>query len=110
MVKYLIWIFLWLSPVICNAAIYQQTDKNGNIVYSDTPLNQNAEKIILPNISEVRSSSPGQTTPSASTIQPQPTLSTKDSIKKSYTVFSIASPENETTFHNQPVVPVVIKL
>lgn len=109
MVKYLIWIVLWLSPVICTAAIYQQTDKNGNTVYSDTPLNHNAEKVILPSISEVRSSS-GQANTSVSMIQPQTPFSTKESIKKPYIVFSITSPENETTFHNQPVIPVIIKL
>lgn len=92
-------IFIFTSS---NAAVYMQTDKNGNITYSDIPLPQSKE-IELPSIIN--------TTPS---VQQSSEVITNDSqeevINHPYTQFSILSPKDQETIQNQPTINVDIAL
>jgi len=84
--------------------VYMQTDNEGNPVYSDSPLNQNAQRIIAPPVSEVNSSKPAtsKTTTNTQTTNIPP--------NKPYTVFAMESPKNEETIQNQHIIPVSIKI
>lgn len=98
----LIWIGL-LSATICYSAVYMHKDSNGNIIYSDTPLD-NAAKINVPTVLNYVPST-------------QSSAVTKDNAKslialteKKYTDFEIISPKDQDTIQNQPIFPVILNI
>jgi len=93
------------------ANVYMQTDNNGNVIYSDTPIKKNAQKIDVPAINTT-SSTPPQPTESniPSSTNSQPTVMTMQIVKKPYTTFVIRSPADQETIQNQPKIAVDISI
>lgn len=98
--RYLMMSLILLSWMSCQAAVYQQVDKNGQIVYSDFPLKQNATIINL-NPEAESGSAPATTNVSL----PMPA----DNQQHSYNVFSMMEPIDKQTFQNQRFIPFKIK-
>lgn len=101
--KYFLATLLCLSSIACFAAIYLQKDKDGNTIYSDTPLTNNLKQVNIPATDRVPAQQlpPQQNTP--------PTLPEKIT-NKPYTTFLITSPRDQETIQNQPVISVSVKL
>lgn len=97
--KFFLAMLFLLYSLACNADIYQQTDVDGNTIYSDTP-NQNAEKLSIPT---------GNTIPSIlkkpTAIEQNPSNTTP---QPSYTSFTISSPSDQSTFQNQHEISVIV--
>lgn len=108
-------LLLCFCSCVCHAAIYMQLDKNGNTVYSDTPLNANAKKIDLPK-TEDNQTHQDQVAPASAaslneeTENPANQIPTLKSSPHVYTTFLMESPKDQETFQNQPVIPVEIKI
>ncbi len=103
--KIMFLLFLILVVVLtAEATIYQQTDSNGNLIFSDEPVSDNAKPLdIVDTVPSTISASKEKTPPPAST----------DSQTKAYTpysTFTIASPHNEETLQNPVSIPVQIQL
>ncbi len=114
--KYLAAIILFFLSCVCFAAIYLQTDPEGNVVYSDTP-GENATTIVLPNgennISIPKTPASSSTAPANS--GPAMTASGPEAAPtggphKAYTTFLITDPSDQATFQNQRDIPVTIKM
>lgn len=113
--KYLVSLALILITLICYADVYMHKDKEGNVIYSDTPPDKGAVK--LPYADEEE---PGTPTPSSEEGMPPETQTeeppaktdfiTVQPTKQPYTNFSIQSPADQATFQNQPIIPVDIKV
>jgi hypothetical protein len=103
MMRYLLFLLLFVS-LVCGAAVYMQTDSNGNVSYSDSP-SPNAKQIDVPAPSTIQTA-PAVTTKakgggdaaSAGALGPTP--------HKPYTQFQITSPQDQQTFQNQRDIPV----
>lgn len=109
--KYWIAVLLLLFTIDCHAEIYQQQDVDGHTIYSDIPLNNNAQKLNSPASLKSSSGASSQTTTTVATpSETQPSLATPKSIKQSYKVFLIAAPKDQETIQNQPVIPVKIDI
>lgn len=102
-----LYILLFACITVCATAatVYTHTESDGNVSYSDTPLN-NSKMLIVPegNKTSLPFSTQAKPTATSSTS----TLGTAD--KKSYTIFSITTPTDQTTFQNQREIPVVIQV
>ncbi len=101
--RYVLMIILLFTSLVCLAAIYFQKDANGNIIYSDTPLTDNAQSINIP-------STKHSSTPPVSPPIPSDTAAKKDIGNKAYTTFFIVSPTDQETIQNQPVITVSINI
>lgn len=106
--KYLLTILLFFYVLNCNAAIYQQEDNNGQKLYSDFPLNQDAKPVSLETPIQGKSSENSASTPLSQ--NPQTEVASSVKIVHSYSDFSIASPKDQETFQNQRYIPVEIKI
>jgi hypothetical protein len=106
--RIMIFITLVLFNLTSYATIYQQGDVNGNITYSDSPLNSNAT-IVSPPASTGSTTTPvvnpGSDVSSTATEVEASTVAIQN-----YLIFMIDSPKNNETIQNQPVIPVEIKL
>lgn len=113
---YLLFIFLITLSFISHADIYMQKDANGNIIYSDTPINKNAKRIETPtgNItsSTLPQQAPANNSPSTLMTQPGQTtpLMTVGTTRKPYTLFALRSPADQATIQNQPIIAVDINI
>lgn len=111
-------LFLLLNMVVCHAAIYMQTDKNGNTVYSDTPFGH-AQRMELPSGNQVSpskvilpvavpvSTKPG---PSEGPLLDTTVVPVEQLTHQPYVTFYINSPKDQESIQNQPVIPVEITL
>jgi len=79
------------------AQIYKTVDENGNVTYSDKPMDDNAEPMTLPGLSVIQSvpSAPRPETDAASDDQQEVTSITE--LRRGYRDFSIVSPAPEET-------------
>lgn len=108
--KYLLMLLL-LIPVFGIAAVYTQTDSNGNTIYSDTPF-ENSQKIEIPQ------SASTVTTPVEKPQVQQPAASSPTttsapetgSTTQTYTEFLIKSPTDQQTFQNEREIPVEVSV
>lgn len=103
-----LFIALILSLVSYNlfAAIYQQTNANGTVTYSDIPLNSSAKQVDMSSGNKITSTATNpNTAPTKPNIAPAlPTTSTQ------YTLFNIASPADQASIQNQVTIPVTIAI
>jgi hypothetical protein len=83
----------------CYATIYTQTDKAGNIIYSDTPLSNQAKIVDMPEATNTISAPPPKEV--VKTEEIQETIS-PIIVAPSYTQFLISSPKDQETIQNQP--------
>lgn len=60
-----------LLASICSAEVYKTVDKDGNIVYSDSPKSDNAEKIELRELNTVPSASPSYSPDYSNSPEPE---------------------------------------
>ncbi|MHB1948175.1 MAG: DUF4124 domain-containing protein [Gammaproteobacteria bacterium] len=97
------------------AEVFQQTDSNGNVVYSDMPLNPDAKKITIDSQYKTnkeavggvaRTSEPVTQTGSANAF----VLQSAAPLNKTHTVFLINSPKDQETIYNQPIITINIKI
>lgn len=96
--KYFAIMLLFLSTLSV-AAIYVETGKNGETIYSDTP-SGNAKSIVVP------SDKPVSTLKIPAVTKPVVQSASSAEAKPSYTTFVIASPKDQETIQNQPSFPV----
>lgn len=88
--------------------VYMHQDSQGNVVYSDTPINPNS-KLITPPTANVVS---GTSQPKSLVTKPA-VVETSLSVEQGnppYTKFSIASPGDGETIQNQPSISVVLSI
>jgi hypothetical protein len=108
--KIFLMLMIWVSSsCISFADIYQQTDVDGNVTYSDVNTGQNAD------ISSTIKNTNTVSSPKPSTPQPATTSATAEAVAvppvdKPHTIFEIESPKNEETLYNQPTISVEIKI
>lgn len=90
------------------ATIYEQTNANGTITYSDIPLNATAKQIDISHENKITSAIP-PTTPVTKNINPasSPLIT---SANKPYTQFEIVSPKDQATLQNQVTIPVTLAI
>jgi len=91
--RFLLTIFIFLTAISTQAALYKYKDENGEVVYSEEPPYEGAKEFILPGL---------QTTPA---VKPKPKPKSKpepEEVDKptKYTLFQITSPTNEQSLHN----------
>lgn len=97
-----------IYTIACQAAIYMVTDKNGNIIYSDTPL-KNATILNIPSANTIQSSN--QSSDKAEEIKEiQNENLTSNITSTSYKKFLIGSPKNNETIQNVRDIPVSIDI
>lgn len=117
MMKHLLAIILFFLFACPNyAAIYQRSNSNGNVIYSDVPTNS-SQPVNLPH-SNATISTP--TPPTTTTVTNMPTTlqptaapissATISTSKKPYTRFMITAPIDQETFQNQRDIPVTIAI
>lgn len=95
MIRNTLFIILTLTALACYAAIYMQTDKSGNITYSDTPT-ENARPVSMSDQNII-------TTPETAPANPtQQMPATNEATRIPYQSFSISSPADQETIQNQP--------
>lgn len=83
-----------------NAAVYKGVDEDGNVIYSDTPIN-NAKKFTPPSL----------TIMDAPKVQPKKEVSEDaETDEFKYTKFSITAPKNDEVIWNNPQLTVALKL
>jgi hypothetical protein len=119
MIKKILLILFFLFACSTFADVYKSIDAQGNVIYSDTPQNAQAEKIDLPeeHAGEALTTTPAEQQAAASeesheggeAANPDQTLIVKAE-KKPYTKFSILSPANGETIQNQPNIMVEISI
>ncbi|MDR3476520.1 MAG: DUF4124 domain-containing protein [Gammaproteobacteria bacterium] len=115
--KILLWTLLFFSFSCTAETIYKQTDKNGNIVYTDTP-QQNAQAVIIPTDSTASISTVPTTIPSPPTKPSEPASaststspsSAPDAPRVAYTTFILAAPADQETFQNQRLIPIKVMI
>lgn len=108
--RYITALCLLLFSFVCFAAIYMQTDKEGNLIYSDVP-EDHATAITLPNTENNISVPKTSTSNSESASSPAPAEALqKGGAHKNYTTFIITDPTDQKTFQNQRDIPITIKI
>lgn len=119
--RYVLLISLFVCSLAHAADVYQQQSKTGGVVYSDVPQSPNATVVqtapanTAPTTAapEAPSSASEETpaTPSgAATTSAQQGAAQTTEVHKPYTTLYIASPANEETIQNQPVIYVSVKV
>jgi hypothetical protein len=109
MKKILVAILFFLSPASF-AMVFMQPGSQGEIIYSDTPLSNEAKPITITPTDTVAIPTEPPSTSSPIEQNQKLTPSPLDTAKKPYTAFTIISPKDQETFQNQPVIPVLIQL
>lgn len=94
-------------PGIVNAEIYKGLDDEGNVIYSDKPVD-NAEAITPPSLTIVDAPKLPEKDESESTEDESSNEEKSAAIK--YKTFRIVAPENDETIWNQPQLVVELKL
>lgn len=122
--KQIILVLFFLVACSTFADVYKSIDADGNVTYSDAPMNEQAEKIDLPEDHTDESLTPAAPTEEnvgqdANTITETSEVSGEESAnntllvktpKKPYTKFAILSPVNGETIQNQPTIMVQITI
>ncbi len=99
MLKKLLIILVLMLPGLCYAAIYQYTDAQGKIVYTNQ-YHSDAKLVDLPNLNQL--SEPKGVVKKSANVKTQEQLLVQQVVpKQNYTTFNIASPSNLQTFQNQ---------
>lgn len=109
--KYSVFIIILCMSFISHAAIFIQQDKNGNTIYSDTPLDSNAKRLKMPTGNSLPSQTP-ESVPMTTHITPQVTETTSlgsENARQDYTSFVIVSPKDQENIQNLQVIPVEVK-
>lgn len=117
--KYFLYLLLLAGLILCSAAIYVTTDKNGHVSYSDVPT-PDAKRLDVPVASVVSVKQP-ETDTSASVINKKTSANKPEvkaaveagemvEVRKPYTSFMISSPVDQQTFQNQRSIPVSVNL
>jgi hypothetical protein len=101
--KFILLLLLFVS-LVCGAAVFMQTDSNGNFSYSDSP-SPNAKQIDVPMLSTI------QTAPAVTARRKGPDGESQPgglgpTLHQPYTQFQIVSPQDQQTFQNQRDIPV----
>ncbi len=99
---------LLLLILPCNAAIYQSTDQDGNIIYADEPIGNNSRLL------DIGTDKPTSTS-SEESIQQNKSAQTSSIENTSlphqdYVTFEVLSPKNQETVQNQTVIPIKVKI
>ena len=95
----------------CMAAVYVQTDKSGNIEYTDVPSGDNAKQVDLPQVNTAPGpAAAGENPASGSITVEKEAPAVPAAPAKAYSVFDLASPADGETIQNQPVIPIDIKI
>jgi hypothetical protein len=103
--RYFILLFLLIAISLGYAAsVYTTTDSNGNIIYSDTPL-ENAKRI--PDATSTISTQTSTTKPQEKSAKPE---TPNETPSVPYSAFAITSPTDQQTFQNQRQIPIVLKI
>lgn len=106
--RYLFSVFLLLLSLACCAAIYMQIDRNGNVVFTDTPNAQLKRATLLygnQNITQ-QSRSGLSMAKEAQTVTQQEEIAEQASVRKPYVQFEFSSPVDQQTIQNQPIISV----
>jgi hypothetical protein len=100
---------LLIFSIICSAEIYMHTDKNGSVIYSDTPT-KDAQIITLSNTSSPPPLASTPTTTNTNLTTEKSTIPDQVSPRLPYEKFLIDSPLDQQTINNQTSIPVVLLL
>jgi hypothetical protein len=122
--KRVLLLIIVIFPIISFAAIYMKKDQNGDILYTDTPI-ENAEEITISDAGQTSPSTstpdanstaalettnePGSTPPAGVNAENNAPLATEQSDAQPYKVFEMVSPKNQETIQNQPTIVVTFK-
>jgi len=94
---------------MAHADIYKTIDANGNVTYSDKPINQDSTQISIPKTNSspasAATSTPAPENNSGTTAPVVGTDANKNT-KQAYTTFSFASPLDQDSIQNQPILNV----
>lgn len=82
-------IALFIFPVLSHAALYKWTNSDGEVIYSDTPPNDELEEMKLPILT---------TTPSVKYKAKEKSEPEKEDKAGNYTEFTLIEPVNEASF------------
>lgn len=110
MKKIILSLFLLFATMTCIASdVYTETDSQGNVVFSDTPLSDHSKKMTESEIQQ-SSTTVKSNQESQPIADPNPAEEKLNTNKQPYTEFVIASPVDQQTIQNQPTISVSIKL
>lgn len=102
--KYIFALILYTFCLSSYADVYQSTDSNGNILYTDTP-SQQAEKLILP-----QSDLPPQQPQVAPDPKTAPGTPAEKKANVPYTLFELQTPKDQETLQNESNVTITINI
>src|SRR5690348_2090921 len=95
--KYLFGFLFIVISLVCHAAIYQQTDAQGNITYTDEPTGENTKAIhISPSAPPIENKATQQN----STQPAEASIINTIPVHQDYTTFAIITPKDQETFQN----------
>lgn len=103
-------IFLFIIPHCVWADVFKSTDEQGNAVYSDTPLNDQAERITLPTEEQSETNEPPQNISEQTPNQESQSEVMSLDQKKPYSKFTITTPADQATIQNQPIIYVDVSV
>jgi hypothetical protein len=108
--KYLLFLGLVITSLICSAAIYMQIDENGNTSYSDTPT-ANSKQVHIPS-SVIKSTTPKNIFTDNNAVKENNDKKTAVVAETHlpYKKFIISSPADQYTFQNQRDIAVEISI
>lgn len=117
--RYCIALCIGLLASFCFAdTIYQQTDSQGNVTYTDSP-SSHSKAIVIPSsdssLSTTSSSTSSSTSSTSSAVSATATPDTSvgassDTDHVPYTAMSMTTPVDQETFQNQRLIPVTVAL
>jgi hypothetical protein len=106
--RYYLFCLLLCFSLTSYATIYEETDKNGDITFTDVPTGSAAKKVDIANGNVTQL--PAPTPPPDITNNPATATSAKAGATGAYSTFLITSPTDQFTFQNQRDIPVEVKL
>jgi hypothetical protein len=109
-VKLLFFILLSLVAFVCCAEIFKSTDSQGNVIYSDTPMGAQSERVELPDQNAEPAPANVTTIPVVKNATPGEETSNLPPENKPYTKFTIVTPGNLSTLQNQPIIFVEVEV
>jgi hypothetical protein len=118
--KFLLAIALLLISVICSAAIYMQSNTDGQVTYSDMP-SQDSKVMNVQDAPTTQFSTPATQAPKTTTTTTTKTTKTTttgtpagmpvvEAAHAPYSSFAITSPTDQQTFQNQREIPVSLNV
>ena len=90
MKTHLLLLFLIMLPGLCHGAMYKWTNAEGEIIYSDTPPNEDVEEIKLPAL----------TTTPAVKYKPKPPPTEEAKPAPAYSSFTVLNPVKDAIIHD----------